>query len=461
MSNHGESLTLDQLDLGQTSGRGTKSPGRVLADGIRVQDLVDLNDREVALRVLHDPEIYDLELEKLFSKSWVIVAHESEIPQQGDYVVRSIGADSVIVSRDKKGDVNILLNVCSHRGTQICWAEKGHESVFRCRYHGWAYSATGDLIGAPFERDVYGAEWDKSKCALPRAKVAIRHGVIFGTFASDPPSLDSYLGDVGWYVDFAAGGIPEWEVLEGGMISRSRYYSANWKPFIDQLSGDSYHAFTTHKAPVEIGLFPSSFYERNSPEFFGDHAKVSFGDDSGHNVVLIGLWDAWKRNPNIVSSYQVVSEDRELRQTNDILIQMFPGNLWMSRPCQLPDGRRVLEAVVGSVVPIAPDRFGFQVFTMVPAGLSEADKAAIRAMDLLFISLFGVEDNEIFLSMQRASRGVMGQRQTLKYGTLAHESQVEGWPGPGELHAGDWAALKDDNQWKFWQRWLRAMTEES
>jgi phenylpropionate dioxygenase-like ring-hydroxylating dioxygenase large terminal subunit len=433
--------------------------GPILSDGTPLRGLLDRDRREVALRVLHDPEIFELELERLFARSWVIVAHETEIPEPGDYVRRTIGADPVIVTRARDGAVHVLLNVCTHRGMQVCWADRGHDAAFRCRYHGWSYSADGSLVGAPFERDLYGGELPKHELGLRRANVELRHGVVFATFADDPPTLDEYLGDMAWYVDFAAGGIPEWEVLHGGMLSSSRHYAANWKPFIEQLAGDSYHAFTTHRAPVDIGLFPTSYYQKGSPDFFGDHAKVSF-PGTGHNVVLLGLWEAWKRNPNIVSSYQVVSEDREVRQTNDLLCEIFPGNLWMSRPCQLPDGRKVLEALIGSVVPIAPDEFSFQVFTMVPKGLSEEDRAAIRAMDLLFISLFGVEDNEVFLSIQRASRGVVGRKQTLKYATLAGPSQVEGWPGPGTLHAGDWAGLKDDNQWRFWERWFDVMCDQ-
>ena len=71
----------------------------VLADGTKVADLLSPGTREVQMRVLSDPEVYALEMERIFGKVWLLVGHESEIPQSGDFVVRDMGSDSVIVSR--------------------------------------------------------------------------------------------------------------------------------------------------------------------------------------------------------------------------------------------------------------------------------------------------------------------------------------------------------------------------
>src|SRR5271156_273432 len=108
--------------------------GPVLSDGTPLRELVDFDKREVSMRVLSDPEIYRLELKRIFARSWGLVAHESEIPAAGDFVLRSIGADPVIVTRDAAGKVNVLLNVCSHRGMEICWADEGNAPTFKCPY---------------------------------------------------------------------------------------------------------------------------------------------------------------------------------------------------------------------------------------------------------------------------------------------------------------------------------------
>ena len=75
---------------------------QVLSDGTKISDLIYPETREVQMRVLSDPEIYQMEMEKIFGKTWVLLGHESEIPNANDFMVRDIGGDSVIVARDKQ-----------------------------------------------------------------------------------------------------------------------------------------------------------------------------------------------------------------------------------------------------------------------------------------------------------------------------------------------------------------------
>ena len=89
----------------------------------------------VPAHVYGDPEIFALERDRLFTRSWVFVAHESEIPDPGDYVVRRVLADSFIVARDEAGVIRVMFNMCLHRGMQVCRAEMGNASHFRCPYH--------------------------------------------------------------------------------------------------------------------------------------------------------------------------------------------------------------------------------------------------------------------------------------------------------------------------------------
>src|SRR5918993_3387893 len=125
----------------------------------------------VSRRVYFDPEVHDAELQRVFRRSWLFVAHESEIPSPGDYVTRVLGVDPVIVVRDEDGTVQVLLNSCRHRGTPLCRAAMGNSSHFRCSYHGWTYANTGQLRGVTFQVDVYGKDFDKSRFSLYRARV--------------------------------------------------------------------------------------------------------------------------------------------------------------------------------------------------------------------------------------------------------------------------------------------------
>src|SRR5271170_7455085 len=89
------------------------------------------------LWVFHDQQLYDLELERIFGRGWIFMAHETEIPNPGDYVSRSIGKDPFIVVRGHDNVVRVLFDSCRHRGARLCLADKGNTKSFFCSYHGW------------------------------------------------------------------------------------------------------------------------------------------------------------------------------------------------------------------------------------------------------------------------------------------------------------------------------------
>src|SRR6185312_11890197 len=153
----------------------------------------------IPAHVYADPEIFALERDRLFSRSWVYLAHESEIPEPGDYVVRRIVDDPFVVTRDEHGEVRALLNHCRHKGMQICRAEAGNASHFRCPYHGWTYRNDGALIGVPVQKAAYRDALDKSKLGLHAIRVDSHDGLLFGTLSPDVPPLAEWLGDVRWY----------------------------------------------------------------------------------------------------------------------------------------------------------------------------------------------------------------------------------------------------------------------
>lgn len=108
-----------------TLDHGADSLDRMLADGTMISELARLEECRVATRVASNPEIFDLELERIFDRAWVFVAHESEIPSKGDFVTRYIGKDPVIVTRADGDEVHVLLNICTHRAGMACRAERG------------------------------------------------------------------------------------------------------------------------------------------------------------------------------------------------------------------------------------------------------------------------------------------------------------------------------------------------
>jgi phenylpropionate dioxygenase-like ring-hydroxylating dioxygenase large terminal subunit len=173
-----------------------------LSDGTKITDLVRPATREVQMRVLSDPEIYELEMQRIFGKVWLFLGMASEIPNSGDFVVRDMGSDAVIVSRDKAGEVHVLLNVCSHRGMKVSLLDGGNTQIHKCIYHGWAFRPNGEFIGAPVEKEtMHGKITPKAELGLRKARVTVYGGLIFATWNIDGPSLEDFLGDAKWYYD--------------------------------------------------------------------------------------------------------------------------------------------------------------------------------------------------------------------------------------------------------------------
>ena len=136
-----------------------------------------------------DPAIYEEELKKIWYGGWVYVGHESEVPAANDYVMKSIGPEPVIMTRDKAGQVHLLHNRCPHRGNRVCMQAQGNARSFTCPYHGWTFANDGELKGYPFPSGYEGV--DRRELGLGKvARVVIYRGFVFGSFAAEGPSLE-------------------------------------------------------------------------------------------------------------------------------------------------------------------------------------------------------------------------------------------------------------------------------
>lgn len=217
--------------------------------------LEDVRRGMIPAHIYNDKELFELEKERLFSRSWLFVAHESEVPEAGDYVVRRVLEDSFIISRDEQGQVRALFNMCLHRGMQVCRAEMGNASHFRCPYHGWSYRNDGRLIGLPFHKEAYGGEEGfkkKGQTLLPAPSLATYNGLIFISMDPDAEPLEEFLGDFKFYLDYYTKQSADGIELRGPQRWRVK---ANWKIGAENFAGDMYHTPQTHTSVVEIGLF--------------------------------------------------------------------------------------------------------------------------------------------------------------------------------------------------------------
>lgn len=190
-----------------------------------------------------DPAIFAEELAKIWFKTWVFIGHESEVPEPNDYVRKRLATQDVVMTRDRGGEIHLLLNRCAHRGLQVCDDQKGNSSSFRCPYHGWTYRNSGELLGYPYNKG-YGG---KGKLELGMGKIPrvdSYRGFVFGSMSVDGPTLIEHLGAAAGEIDRLAGLSPTGEVvLDAGWLPHQT--RANWK-FLAENETDGYHPQFVH-----------------------------------------------------------------------------------------------------------------------------------------------------------------------------------------------------------------------
>jgi phenylpropionate dioxygenase-like ring-hydroxylating dioxygenase large terminal subunit len=131
------------------------------------------------------PEIFDRELDEVWARQWLYFGHLSQIPRPGDYLVRELAGESVVVVRSQDGAVGGFLNVCRHRGYRFCDRGTGHAKHFVCPYHRWSYDIDGRLLGAPTMRD--GEYFDYGDWGLQRVHCELWRGFVFICLGESPP----------------------------------------------------------------------------------------------------------------------------------------------------------------------------------------------------------------------------------------------------------------------------------
>ncbi len=214
---------------------------------VDVNSLLRLDEGFVHSDVYTSPAIFELEMERIFHGGWVYVGHESEIPENGDYVLRWVGRQSVIMNRDANGIVHLLMNRCRHRANSVCQFDQGNSAFFRCSYHGWTYKNSGELVGMPFSQGAYEETFDKEEFALtPVPRMNSYRGFVWGSLSSVGPTFDEYLGPhARRALDLFCDHSPEGQISVRHGANKATIY-ANWK----FQGGDGYHPPFTHQASL-------------------------------------------------------------------------------------------------------------------------------------------------------------------------------------------------------------------
>lgn len=405
--------------------------------------LVDPNRGVIGREIFVNADIYGEELERVFTRAWLFVGHESQIPKPGDFFTSRMGEESVILARDHEGCVHVFLNSCRHRGMKVCRYESGNTDLFTCPYHAWAYGTDGQLRGVPHLRTIYGADFNRSAWALIEVpRMAIHKGTVWATWDADAPDFEVYMGDALEHLDMALDcrdGRPGGSEVVG---IHKWIFPANWKFAAENFLGDTYHN-PSHRSVDVIGIGPSAQRgvkgRRDNELAAAQHVWVSFPAGHGvHSAVKPeqhAYIESFLDQPEIEEYFRYCYNERNRRLGDRARLMPFVGTLFPNTSYHGTQPRGLC-----AWHPHSPTETEAWRFFLVDADAPEAVKDFMRRYYMRYSGPAGMteqDDMENWLYATRASTGTVAKRFEFNYqqslGAARINPVVNGLRVPGEV----------------------------
>ncbi len=432
----------------------------------KLHGLVDADGGIVSREIFVSEEIYRQELEQVFARAWLFVGHESQIPRPGDFLVSSMGEESVILCRDRGGRVHVFLNSCRHRGMKVCRYDEGNTAEFLCPYHGWSYATDGALVGVPFQKNAYGERLDKSKWGLVEVAQACSYkGAVWATWDRAAPSFLDYLGGYTLYLDLL---LDAWDGREGGteVIGGIQKWlvPCNWKFPAENFSGDRYHN-VSHRSVDLVGIGPSGTARRDMRERSEARLLDVCIPDRGHSMIAFlrspttPILPAYQDSPAVAAYFLRCEEDRQRRRGAGARLMGGPGTVF---PNMSPLARQPRTLAVWH--PRGPHQTEVWRWYLVDADAPAEVKDFLRHYYLRYSGPAGLteqDDMENWTYAHAASRGTIARRYTYNYemglGREITDFEDHGLTLPGVICDVTGAVASEHNQRNFYRRWRQFM----
>jgi len=423
--------------------------------------IVDVDSGSVSREIFVNEDIYRQEQEQIFAQAWLFVGHESQVTKPGDYFVSSMGEESVILCRDRQGEVHIFLNSCTHRGMKVCRYDEGNSPVFSCPYHGWSFATDGKLVGVPYFKDAYNEKLDKSKWGLPEVPQMYNYkGSIWASWDKKAPPFLDYLGDMKMFLDLALDGR---DGSEGGseILGGVQKWTmpSNWKFAAENFAGDGYHNIS-HRSVDMVGIGPSGRGRRDGNEIStATRLNISF-PELGHAAVV----DMQPKDTAQVATY-----------TNTLVVEEYFRGREAKRRESLGD-RPNLIGMVGTVFPnmsylarqprsIAmwhprgPDLTEAWRWFLIDKNTPQEVKEVLRHYYIRYSGPGGMteqDDMENWNYAHNASKGAIARRTPYNYEMgIGISRKDSGLPGVVTER------ISEENQRGFYRRWAAMMDAKS
>ena len=353
-------------------------------------------------RIFTDEEVFELEMKHIFEGNWVYLAHESQVPEVGDYFTTDIGRQPVVITRGKDGQLNCLINACSHRGAMLCRRKTDNRTTLTCPFHGWTFSTSGELLKVKDPRDAGYPEQFNTNGSHDLRRVArfeSYRGFLFGSLNPDVLPLEEHLGDSRVIIDMLVDQSPEGlEVLRG---SSTYTFDGNWKLQAEN-GADGYHVSATHWNYAATTARRSSGESKNETKAmdagtWGKQGGGYWSFDHGH--LLLWMWwgnpedrPLWDRRQELAD--QIGAKKAEFMIGASRNLCLYPNMYLMDQ----------FSSQIRHFKPISVDKTEVTIYCIAPKGESaEARAARIRQYEDFFTAtgMATPDDLEEFRSCQK------------------------------------------------------------
>ena len=422
----------------------------------RYDAMINLRRGMISREIFSAREVFADELEKLFTRAWLFIGHESQVPNPGDFFTSRMGAESVILTRDHDRRIHVLLNSCRHRGMKVCPYDHGNTQAFTCPYHSWTYGTDGKLFGVPQYQQLYEGHLNKDEWSLIEVpKMMVYKGTVWATWDRDAPEFLTYLGDAKTHLDLALdcrdgreGGS---EVLFG---VHKWIIPCNWKFAAENFLGDTYHN-VSHRSVDMIGIGPSAEAgvkgRRDNELEKAQHLWVNFPAGHGVHSALMPeqteFIDTYRNNPVVAAYFRHCHEERKQRlgaERNRLVPFVgtiypnlsFHGNqprtlcVWHPHGAEATEGWRFFLVDADAPQEVKDFLRRYYMRYSGPAGMTEQD------------------DMENWNYATQGSRGVIAKRYPYNYQQSLGKVQA-GSPVPGNVSL----QVSEENPRQFYRRW--------
>ncbi len=407
------------------------------------------------------PALFDLEMQRLWARSWLFVGHDSQVPDPGDFVTSTLAGQPVVMLRQADGGIGVLLNRCAHKGAPVCSGAGHVDRYLRCPYHGWTYRLDGRLAGFPVRSGVEADRFDACPAAQGLSRygtVAVHRGFVFARARDDGPGFEQSLGEVLDAISLLADRSPRGRLKVAGGVLSTRF-AANWKIYLENIN-DAFHPITTHASATQSagavwqrqpeGTEPPLAMRQLLP-FAGDYG---FFERMGARVLPHGHSVLGTRHSIHTGYAQLGDYGQALRDAHgadraDAVLAFAPQNIVVYPSIALKGAPQVMRVLR----PLAADRTVLEAWAFQPEGAPDALlHSALLYNRQVFspMSMVAHDDLHLFEATQRSLGAAGNPWVSLHRGARGAADPAP----PRDVDGIDEALLRNQ-----YQAWLAGMLE--